>query len=64
MTIRGQERPIVWEARARLDGHALTGSATTRVKLTDFGMAPPRLAVLSVEDEMTWEITLVATRVP
>jgi polyisoprenoid-binding protein YceI len=64
MTIRGQERPIVWDVRARIDGDTLTGSATSWVKLTDFGLAPPRLAVLSVEDEMTWEVTLVAMRVP
>lgn len=64
MTIRGRDRPIIWEARARLEGTTITGSASSRVKLTDFGIAPPRLAVLSVEDEMTWEISIVAQRVP
>lgn len=64
MTIKGQERPLVWDARATLDGNTITGSATARVKLTDFGLEPPRLAILSVEDEMTWEIELVAERVP
>ena len=63
MTIRGSERPLVWEARARLDGDTIVGSATARVKLTDFGLEPPRLAILSVEDEMTWQIDLVAERV-
>lgn len=60
MTIRGRERPIVWEARAKLDGTTLVGTATARIKLTDFGLEPPRLAILSVEDEMSWEIDLVA----
>jgi polyisoprenoid-binding protein YceI len=64
MTIKGTERPIVWEARAKLDGDTITGTATARVKLTDFGLEPPRLAILSVEDEMTWQIDLVAERVP
>jgi polyisoprenoid-binding protein YceI len=63
MTIRGQERPIVWDATAKLDGDTITGTATARVKLTDFGLEPPRLAVLSVEDEMVWQIELVADRV-
>lgn len=64
MTVQGQERPIVWEATARLDGDTITGTASARVKLTDFGLEPPRLAILSVEDEMTWQIELVAERVP
>ena len=64
MTVKGQERPIVWEAKAKLDGDTIVGTASARVKLTDFGLEPPRLAILSVEDEMTWQIDLVAERVP
>ena len=64
LTLKGSERPIVWDVRARLDGDTIVGTATTRVKLTDFGLEPPRLAILSVEDEMTWQIDLVAERVP
>jgi polyisoprenoid-binding protein YceI len=64
MTVHGTERPVLWDARARLDGDTITCSASARIKLTDFGMEPPRLAILSVEDEMTWQIDLVAERVP
>ena len=64
MTVQGRERPVVWEASAKLDGELITGTATTRVKLTDFGLEPPRLAILSVEDEMVWQIDLVAERLP
>ena len=64
MTIKGRERPIVWEARAKLDGNTITGTASARVKLTDFGVEPPRLAILSVEDEMTWQVDIVAERDP
>ena len=64
LTVKGQERPIVWEARAKLDGDTITGTASVRVKLTELGLEPPRLAILSVEDEMTWQIDLVAERVP
>ena len=63
MTVKGQERPIVWEAKAKLDGDTIVGTASARVKLTDFGIEPPRLAILSVEDEMTWQVDLVAQRV-
>jgi polyisoprenoid-binding protein YceI len=64
MTVHGQERPVVWDAVAKLDGDTLIGTATTRIKLSDFGIEPPRLAILSVEDEMTWQIDIVAQRVP
>ena len=64
MTVKGQERTIVWEAKAKLDGDTITGTASARVKLTDFGLEPPRLAILSVEDEMTWQVDLVAERGP
>jgi polyisoprenoid-binding protein YceI len=64
MTVKGQERPVVWEAKANLDDNTITGTATARVKLTEFGLEPPRLAILSVEDEMTWQIDIVAERVP
>ncbi|MCC6177719.1 MAG: YceI family protein [Chloroflexi bacterium] len=64
MTIKGREYPLVWDARARLDGDTLIGTATTRVKLSSVGLEPPRLAILSVEDEMTWAIQFVAARVP
>lgn len=64
MTIKGRERPIVWEARAKLDGTTITGTASARIKLSDFGVDPPRLAILSVEDEMTWQVDIVAERDP
>lgn len=64
MTIKGRERPIVWEARATLDGNTITGTATAKVKLSDYGVEPPRLAILSVEDEMTWQVDIVAERDP
>ena len=62
MKIRDQQRPLTWDVRARLTGDTITGSALARIKLTDFGMEPPRLAILSVEDEMRWEVQLTAER--
>ena len=62
MKIRDQERPVTWDVQAKLDGTTLTGTATTRIRLTDFGIEPPRLAILSVEDEMRWEVRITAER--
>lgn len=64
MKIRNQERPVVWDVTAKLAGSTITGSASTRIKLTDFGVEPPRLAILTVEDEMRWEVQLTAEQLP
>jgi polyisoprenoid-binding protein YceI len=62
MTIKGRERPLTWDATAKVEGGRLTGTATARIKLTDFGVEPPRLAILTVEDDMTWVVQLDAER--
>jgi len=62
MTIKGRERPLTWDATVKMEAGKLTGTATARIKLTDFGVEPPRLAILSVEDDMTWIIQLDAER--
>ena len=64
MKIRDQERPLTWDVRARLDGDELTGTGTASLKLTDFGIEPPHLAVLTVEDAMRWEVQFSAERTP
>ena len=62
MTIRGRERPVTWDATAELEGGRLTGTARARIKLSDFGVEAPRLAILTVEDDMTWVVDLAAER--
>ncbi|MBA2449658.1 MAG: YceI family protein, partial [Chloroflexi bacterium] len=64
MKIRDQERPLTWDVQARLDGDALTGTGTASLKLSDFGIEPPRLSILTVEDAMRWEVRFSAERVP
>jgi polyisoprenoid-binding protein YceI len=57
LTVHGVKRPVVWDVTARFDGPTVTGQATTQVKLTDFGMTPPRVGpVLSLDDLVTLEL--------
>jgi polyisoprenoid-binding protein YceI len=56
LTIHGVTRPSTWQVAATADHGALTGTASTRVKFEDFGMTPPRVAiVLSVQDDIGLE---------
>lgn len=57
LTVHGVTRPVVWDVRARLDGGTATGTATTRVTMTEFGMTPPQVGpVLSIEDAVALEL--------
>lgn len=56
MTVRGTTRPVVWDVRARRDGDAVVGTATTRFPFSHFDLEIPRVrSVLSVDDDIRLE---------
>ena len=62
LTIHGVTRPITLELDGTLDGGTFKGSAKTELKITDFGMKVPTLAILlRVEDRVRTQLDLVAT---
>ncbi len=61
LTIREVTKPVTFDVSATIDGDTLSGVATTRLLMSDFGIAPPSFAnTLTVEDEFGLEITLTA----
>ena len=50
LRIRGVERPTTWTARARLEGGMIWVRGETNLKLTDFGITPPKRFFLAVGD--------------
>ena len=65
LVVHGAARPTLWQVVARVDGAQVAGTATTRVKITDFGMDLPRVAVLlSIEDELGLEVDFLGTSAP
>jgi len=61
LTIREIARPTTFDVTARLDGDTLTGLATTRLLMSDFGIDPPNFAnTLTVADELGIEIQITA----
>jgi len=63
LTVRGVTRPVTWQVTATFANGGLTGNATTSVKLTDFGMTPPKAGpVLSIEDQLNLELAFAASR--
>src|SRR3954466_13161066 len=64
MTVHGKTKDVTFTVTAKRDGPKLTATATADPSWTfaDFGMTVPRVAsVLSIEDEIRVEISLVAT---
>jgi polyisoprenoid-binding protein YceI len=65
LTVHGVTRPTTWQATATFAEGAVTGTATTTVLITDFGMEPPRAGpVLSIEDAVRLELDVRGTIAP
>ena len=60
MTIRETELPLTFEVKVRQSGDTLTAVADTRFNMTDFGLDPPQLAFVNVEDGVQLQVVLVA----
>lgn len=57
MAVHGVTHQVTWDVAGQIEGKDLTGQATTSFKFEDFGMRPPRVAVvLSVEDNIKLEL--------
>ncbi|MBK8797930.1 MAG: YceI family protein [Anaerolineales bacterium] len=61
LTIREITQPATFDVTASLSGDTLNGVATTRLKMSDFGIDPPNFAnTLTVADEFGIEMQIVA----
>jgi polyisoprenoid-binding protein YceI len=61
MSIKGQSRPVTFAVEGQLDGAALTGTARGDLKMTDFGITPPKtMDILSIEELVRLEIAFSA----
>jgi polyisoprenoid-binding protein YceI len=62
MKIRDTSKPVTFDLVGRVEGNTVTGTATSQVKITDFGMSLPRVPVLlSMEDLGRLEIAYTAS---
>jgi len=63
MTVHGVTKPVTWQVDAQFDPSAVSGSATTTINISDFGMTPPKAGpVLAIEDALTLELAFAAVR--
>ena len=63
LTVHGVTKPVTWQVTAQFEDASVSGTATTGVNITDFGMTPPKLGpVLSIEDALNLELAFTANR--
>jgi polyisoprenoid-binding protein YceI len=63
LTVHNVTRPVTWQVTAQFAGSSVTGSATTNVNITDFGMTPPKAGpVLSIDNGLGLELAFSAAR--
>jgi polyisoprenoid-binding protein YceI len=63
LTVHGVSKPVTWDVTAQFAPSSVTGSATTNVNITDFGMTPPKAGpVLAIEDGLTLVLDFTAAR--
>jgi polyisoprenoid-binding protein YceI len=63
LTVHGVTRPATWDVTGQVAGQTFSGTATTSITFTDFGMTLPRVGpVLSVDDliRLQLDFTLIA----
>jgi polyisoprenoid-binding protein YceI len=61
LTVHGVTKPVTWQVTAQFADSTVSGNATTNVKITDFGMTPPKVGpVLGIEDALTLELAFTA----
>jgi polyisoprenoid-binding protein YceI len=63
LTMHGVTQPATWDVNAQFGDMSVSGDATTPVKITEFGMSIPSVAVvLTLNDDLTLELHFVANR--
>jgi polyisoprenoid-binding protein YceI len=60
LSVRDITRAVTWDVEAVIGEDVLTATATLPIKMSDFGVQPPSLAMLKVEDDVVITLRLVA----
>lgn len=65
LTVRNVTKEVTFDAKAKVVGDTLTGTATTNFNMTDFGFDPPVIAgTLKAENGVILEMEIEAKRAP
>ncbi len=60
LTVKQTTKPVTWNVTLKYDAQQLSGSATTNIKMSDFGVGPIQIPLLSTEDNVKLVFDFVA----
>ena len=61
LEIKGVQKEVTWDVKAKRDGNVLTALATVNFKYSDFGVTAPNIAgFVSVEEDVTLQVQITA----
>lgn len=61
LEIKGVQKEVTWDVKAKRDGNVLTALATVNFKYSDFGVTAPNIAgFVSVEEDVTLQVQVTA----
>jgi polyisoprenoid-binding protein YceI len=64
LTIKNVTKPVTFEAETVYTGKELKVTGTSKVKMTDFGITPPSIFLVTVEDTVGLEFNALAKPMP
>lgn len=63
MRIKGVDKPVTFEAKAKMNGESLNLTAATTFPMTQFGVNPPNIAgFVAVQDNVKLDVTFVGKK--
>jgi polyisoprenoid-binding protein YceI len=62
LTVRTVTKEVTFDARGKVEGDTFTGTATSRIQMTNFGLEPPRMTALEIDDNVNLELEITARR--
>ncbi len=60
LTVKQTTRPVTWDVTLKVGNNQLTGSASTQIKMSDFGVGPLQLPILQTQDGVKLFLDFVA----
>lgn len=61
MTVKETTKPVTWKATIKVEDGKVSGSASTEILMSDFGVGPLQVPLLRTEDKMLLFLDFVAT---
>ncbi len=60
LTVKETTKPVTWNVELKVGDKQLTGSASTQILMSDFGVGPLKLPILATEDQVKLSFDFVA----